>query len=107
MDGIFLGKREYEVDILKRFGMLDCKEIATPMEYNLNLMSDALSESVDATMYCQMISSLMYLTNTRPDICFCGENPEPVPNRSKTCLPDSCKACIEVPKRYSGLWAQV
>ena len=28
----------------------------------------ALSESVDATMYCQMICSLMYLTNTRLDI---------------------------------------
>ena len=25
---------------------------------------------VDATMYSQMIFSLMYLTNTRPDICF-------------------------------------
>ena len=25
---------------------------------------------VDATMYCQMIGPLMYLTNTRPDICF-------------------------------------
>ena len=25
---------------------------------------------VDAMMYCQMIGSLMYLTNTRPDICF-------------------------------------
>ena len=25
---------------------------------------------IDATMYCQMIGSLMYLTNTRVDICF-------------------------------------
>ena len=25
---------------------------------------------VDATMYHQMIGSLMYLTNTRPDMCF-------------------------------------
>ena len=30
----------------------------------------ASSESVDAMMYRQMIYSLMYLTNTRPDICF-------------------------------------
>ena len=29
-----------------------------------------LSESVDAKIYHQMIGSLMYLTNTRPDICF-------------------------------------
>ena len=33
-------------------------------------MSDASSESVDATVYHQMIGSLMYLMNTRPDIFF-------------------------------------
>ena len=50
--------------------MLDCKAMATPMASNLKLMSDASSEKVDATMYHRMIASLMYLTNTRPDICF-------------------------------------
>ena len=49
---------------------MDCKAIATPMESNLKLLSDASSESVDVTMYRQMIGSLMYLTNTRPNICF-------------------------------------
>ena len=29
-----------------------------------------LSEAVDAMMYRQMIGSLMYLMNMRPDICF-------------------------------------
>ena len=48
--------------------MLECKEMATPMESKLNLMSSASSKMVDATMYRQMIGSLMYLT--RPDICF-------------------------------------
>ena len=50
--------------------MMDCKAMATPMESNLKLLSDASSDSVDAMMYHQMIGSLMYLTNTRPDICF-------------------------------------
>ena len=50
--------------------MLDYKKIATPMEYNLKLLSDASSEMVDAMMYRQMIGSLMYLTNTKPYICF-------------------------------------
>ena len=50
--------------------MLECKEIATPMASNLKLLSDASSESVDATMYRQKIGSLMNMTNTRPDICF-------------------------------------
>ena len=38
----------------------------TPMASNLKLLSVSSSELVDATMYCQMI----YLTNTRPYICF-------------------------------------
>jgi hypothetical protein len=37
---------------------------------NLKLLGDTFSETVDATMYRQMIGSLMYLTNTRLDICF-------------------------------------
>ena len=41
--------------------------MASPMASNLKLLSDASSETVDATMYRQMIGSLMYL---RPDICF-------------------------------------
>ena len=50
--------------------MMDYKVMTTPMESNLKLLSDASSEAVDATMYLQMIGSLMYLTNTRPNICF-------------------------------------
>ena len=50
--------------------MINCKVMTTPMASNLNLLSDASSETVDATMYHQMIGSLMYLTNTRPNICF-------------------------------------
>src|SRR5713226_2299697 len=50
--------------------MLECKAMATPMDSNLKLLADDLSELVDVTQYRQIIRSLMYLTNTRPDICF-------------------------------------
>ena len=70
MDGISLGQGKYVVEILKRFEMMECKVMATPMASNLKLLSDASSESVDVTMYHQMIGSLMYLMNTRLDICF-------------------------------------
>ena len=50
-NGIFLGQGKYAVEILKRFRMLDCKEISTPMYSNLKLLSDASYELVDATMY--------------------------------------------------------
>ena len=70
MDGIFLRQGKHAVEILKRFRMMECKAITTPMASNLKLLSDASSEIADAMMYCQMIGSLMYLTNTRPYICF-------------------------------------
>ena len=49
---------------------MDYKAMTTRMASKLKLLSDASSELVDAMMYHQMIGSLMYLTNTRPDICF-------------------------------------
>ena len=60
----------YAVEILNRFRMMGCNAKTTPMVLNLKLLSVASSDSVDATMCRQMICSLMYLTNTRPDICF-------------------------------------
>ena len=50
--------------------MMDCKAMTTPMASNLKQLSDASSKVVDAMVYYQMIGSLMYLTNMRPDICF-------------------------------------
>ena len=51
---------------LKLFG----ESMTMPMTTDLKLFGDTTSEIVDATLYRQMIGSLMYLTNTRPDICF-------------------------------------
>ena len=50
--------------------MLECKSMYTPMETKLKLLVDTSSELVDATLYRQIIGSMMYLTNTMPDICF-------------------------------------
>ena len=62
-DGISLGQGKYAVEILKRFMMMDCMAMTTPMESNLKLLSDASSESVDASMYHQMICSYMIKYN--------------------------------------------
>ena len=36
-----------------------------------------------------------------------GENHEHVPHGFEIGSPDKGKACSEVPKKYSGLWAQI
>jgi hypothetical protein len=70
LEGIFLNQGKYAVKILKRFDMLECKSMNTTMETKLKLLVDTLSDLIDATLYRQIIGLLMYLTNTRPDICF-------------------------------------
>ena len=44
--------------------------MATPMDSSLKWLADDSSELVDVTQYSRIIGLLMYLTNTRPDICF-------------------------------------
>ena len=95
------GQKKYAVEILKRFRVMDCKSMATPMASNLKLLSDVSSESIDATMYRQLIGSLMYLMNTRPDICFAVNTLRQVPDKFDTCSLDCCKAYSEVPEGYS------
>jgi hypothetical protein len=48
---IFLNQGKYVVEILKRFKMMDCKAMPTPMVTNLKLLSNTSSETMDATMY--------------------------------------------------------
>jgi hypothetical protein len=71
-DEIFPSQGQYTVEILKRFGMLNLKPVATLMVTNLKKLSVYFSHSdeIDSTLYKQLIGSLMYLVNTRPNICY-------------------------------------
>jgi hypothetical protein len=46
---IFLNQGKYMVEILKRFDMLECKPMNTPIEAKLKLLVDTSSELIDAT----------------------------------------------------------
>jgi len=48
---IFLGKGKYVVKILQKFGMMDCKSMATPMVTNLRKLRDFDSDPVDSSLY--------------------------------------------------------
>ena len=61
LDEIFLNQGKYAVEILKRFGILECKEMKTPMVKKLKLLSDGSLERVDITLYIHIICSLVYL----------------------------------------------
>eukprot|EP00253_Pinus_taeda_P012596 PITA_12596 len=67
---IFMGQGKYAEDILERFCMEGCMPMAIPMITNWKKMHASNSELVNPTLYRHLISSLMYLVNTRLDICF-------------------------------------
>jgi hypothetical protein len=67
-DGIFLSQTKYLKQILKKYGMEDCKPVSTPMITRCNLSSNDESPTVNQPEYRSMIGSLLYLTGTRPDI---------------------------------------
>ena len=69
---IFLHQKKYIVDILNGFGMWDYQSMSTPMETSLHKLKEARAESklVNPTLYRQITRSLMYLVNTRLDICY-------------------------------------
>ena len=48
---ISLSQGKYVVEILKRFKMMDCKSMTTPMITNMKLFGDTTFERVDATVY--------------------------------------------------------
>jgi hypothetical protein len=51
LERIFLNQGKYAVEILKRFNMLECKSMNTPMEEKLKLLVDTSSELINATLY--------------------------------------------------------
>eukprot|EP00253_Pinus_taeda_P028501 PITA_28501 len=54
----------------RRFHMKDCKPMTMPLVTNWRKVDTTRGERVDATLYKQLIGSLMYLVNTRPNIYF-------------------------------------
>eukprot|EP00253_Pinus_taeda_P029399 PITA_29399 len=55
---------------MKRFKMQDCRPMATPMITNWKKIDASEDKYADPSLYRKLIGSLMYLVNTRPDICY-------------------------------------
>ncbi|XP_061349581.1 uncharacterized mitochondrial protein AtMg00810-like [Gastrolobium bilobum] len=67
--GIFVSQEGYAKDILKRFKMIDCNPVSTPMKPDLKLLKYDGGEKVDPSNYRSLVECLRYLTCTRPDLC--------------------------------------
>ena len=68
--GIFLNRRKYTLELLDVAGLLGCKPSNTPGDPQIKLHSKESHFLKDIFMYRLLNRQLIYLTNTRPDICF-------------------------------------
>lgn len=79
--GIYLNQRKYALELIAETGLSGSKPFDTPMGQNLKLttveydtafppkqLEDALLP--DAALYKRLVGRLIYLTITRPDICY-------------------------------------
>eukprot|EP00253_Pinus_taeda_P029570 PITA_29570 len=69
---IFLSQGKYIVKLLEKFGMVDCKSVTTPMELNFKKLCGnvAWPDLGNLSEYHQLVGALMFLVNSRLDICF-------------------------------------
>lgn len=68
--GIFLNQITYAADLVKEYGLELCKPVYTPLPEGLTLSAETSTPEFDSTIYSKLVGKLIYLTNTRPDICF-------------------------------------
>jgi hypothetical protein len=75
-EGIFIHQAKYMKDLMKKFNMVELKPVSTLMSTTVVLDPDENGEAIDQREYKSMISSLLYLTMTRPDfqfaVCLCA-----------------------------------
>lgn len=67
-DGFHVSQAKYALEVLRRFDMEECNPVRTPMVPGSKLSIDEGGEPADETLYKQIVGSLMYITNTRPDV---------------------------------------
>uniref|UniRef100_A0A2N9G3S6 Reverse transcriptase Ty1/copia-type domain-containing protein n=1 Tax=Fagus sylvatica TaxID=28930 RepID=A0A2N9G3S6_FAGSY len=64
----YLSQAKYAFDLLSHAGLTDTKVVSTPLEMNARLTPLDGTPLSDATLYRQLVGSLVYLTITHPDI---------------------------------------
>ena len=72
MWGIFLDQSHYVEKILKKYNFHDCKLVATPFDWSVQLFSvESENDVINQKEYASIIGSLRYVTDcTRSDIAY-------------------------------------
>jgi hypothetical protein len=105
--GIFISQTKYIKEMLKKFGMVDCKPISTPMQTSCKLRKDDKSKDAYQRLYRSMIGSLLYVTTSRPDVMQAVGQVErfQASTEGNTCY--GSKENIQISQRNKRLWIMV
>jgi len=69
-EGLVMHQMKYASDILKMFNMVSCNSSSSPTETNLKLVMNEDEELADPTLFKQIVGSLRYQCNSRPDTSY-------------------------------------
>jgi len=69
-DGYYLFQAKYTSDLLSKAGLTDSKTCTSPLESNVRLLATDGESLPNATLYRQLVGSLIYLIVTHPDIFY-------------------------------------
>jgi hypothetical protein len=69
-DGVVMHQQKYIGELLEKIEMNGYNSLSNPSETNSKLDECSNEEKVDSTMFRQMVGSLRYVCNNRPDICY-------------------------------------
>lgn len=100
VDQISLNQTAYLTEVLRKFNMLDCHSVKTPLESNFDVkvLSREESESPEIEKRCRKaIGCIMYaMLGTRPDLCIVMS----ILSRFQSCASEELWKCLKRVMRY-------
>ena len=69
-DGLYITQAKYASELLSQAGLTDSKTVDTPVELNAHLTPIGGKPLSNPSFYRRLVSSLVYLTVTHPDISY-------------------------------------
>jgi hypothetical protein len=105
--GIFISQTKYIKEMLKKFGMEDCKPVSTPMVTGCKLSKEDESKEANQTLYRSMIGSLCICNNFKTRYYAGSRASWKVSSNTKGNTCTSSKNNIQISERHIGLWFMV